>query len=90
MKAALSTDMGRSNLFKLDIPTIGPPIAYKPYPNSLRYQKLINEEIQLLESESYILKSLSLWAAPVNVVSRIPDPLHPLVSTLILHIMGPR
>ena len=29
------TDVGRSNLFKMDITTTGPPIAHKPYPISL-------------------------------------------------------
>ena len=27
-----SMDVGRTNLFQMDIPTTGPPIACKPYP----------------------------------------------------------
>ena len=31
--AKSSTDVGRTNLFKMDTPTTGPPIACRPYPN---------------------------------------------------------
>ena len=32
-----ATDIGRTNLIKLDIPTEGPPIASKPYSVPLKY-----------------------------------------------------
>ena len=41
------------------------------------YQKFIDEAIWLLESAGCIPKSLSLWTAPVIVVQKKPDPLHP-------------
>ena len=30
-------DVGRTNIFQMDIPTAGLPIAYKPYPIPLKY-----------------------------------------------------
>ena len=41
-----STDGGRTNLLKMNIPTTGPPLVHKPYPIPLKYQKFIDEEIQ--------------------------------------------
>ena len=40
-----STEVGRTNLFKMDIPTMEPPRAHKPYPISPKYQNFIDEEI---------------------------------------------
>ena len=68
-----STDVGRTNLFKIYISTSIPPIAYKPYTIPFKYQKLIDEEIQLLEIACCILKSLSLWTAPVIVIPKKRD-----------------
>ena len=67
-------DVGRTNLFQMDIPTMGPPVAHKSYPISLKYQKCFNEEINLLENAGCISKSLSLWAASVIIVPKKPDP----------------
>ena len=52
----------------------GPPMSHKPYPIPLKYQKLFNEEIQLLESLGCISKSLSQWANPVLIIPKKPDP----------------
>ena len=49
----------------MGIPTTGPPIAQKPYPILLKYQKFIDEEIRLLENAGGISKSLSPFEAPV-------------------------
>ena len=38
------TDTGGTNLFEMDIPIIGPPIAHKLYPSPFWYQKFIDEE----------------------------------------------
>ena len=43
-------DVGRANLFQMDIPNVGPPIACKSYQILLKYQKFIHEEIGLLEN----------------------------------------
>ena len=63
-----------TNLFHMDILTTGLPIAHKPYPISRKYQKLIDEEIRLLEDAVCISKSLSPWAASVIIVTKKPDP----------------
>ena len=39
-------DIGRTNLFQIDIPTTDLPRAHKLYPMPLKYQKFIDEEIQ--------------------------------------------
>ena len=52
-------DVGRTNLFEMDIPTTGSPLTHKPYPIPLKYQKFANEEIELLESSGCTSKSLS-------------------------------
>ena len=39
-----SMDVGRANLFQMDIPTVGLPVACKPYLILLKYQKFVNEE----------------------------------------------
>ena len=71
------TDVGRINLFKMDIPMIGSPAAHKPYPSPLECQMFVNGEIKLLENAGCISKSLSLWAALVTIVLKKPDILNP-------------
>ena len=54
-----STDVGRTILFEINIPTSGSPITCKPYTIPLKYQKFIDGEISLLEYVGYISKILS-------------------------------
>ena len=61
----------------MDVPTTGPPITSKLYPITLKYQKLTDEEIWLLESSGSISKSLSPWATQVVIIPKKPDPLNP-------------
>ena len=42
------TDVGRTHLFQMDSPIMGPPIAHKLYPIPLEYQKFINKEMRVL------------------------------------------
>ena len=51
-----SMDVGRTNLFKVNIATIGPLTACNPYPIPLKCQKII-KEIWLLENVGWIFKS---------------------------------
>ena len=37
-------DVGRTNLFQIDIPTSDPPIEHKPYPILLQYQTFVDKE----------------------------------------------
>ena len=68
----------------MDIPTAGLPIAHKLCPILLKYQKLIDFEIKLIENADYISKSLSPWATPVIIVPKKPDPLNPYKQWLCL------
>ena len=67
-------DVGRTNIFQMVIMTTGPPIACKPYPIPLKYQKIIDKEIWVLENAGCISKSLSPWAAQVMIVPKNPTP----------------
>ena len=51
----LPKDVGRTNLFQMDIPTTGLPIAYIPYPIPLKYQKFVIEELRLFSTYHIIL-----------------------------------
>ena len=73
----LHTDVVGTNLFKMDIPSMGLPVAHKPCPILLKYQKFVSEEIKLLENTGCISKCLSLWATPVITVPKKPDPTNP-------------
>ena len=59
-----STDFGRTNLVEMDLPTIGLPVASKPYTFPPKYKLFIDDEIKLLEDAGCISKSLSDWASP--------------------------
>ena len=56
-------NVGRSNLFQMDIPPTGPSIACESYPILLKYQKFIDKEMWLFENAGFISKSLSPWSA---------------------------
>ena len=68
------TDVGRTNLFQMDIPTMGLPTACQPYQLLLKYQKFINEEIRLLENVGCRSKGLSPGATPVIKVPKSQTP----------------
>ena len=42
--------MSQKPIFSMDIPTAGLPIACKPYPIPIKYQKFTDKEIRLLEN----------------------------------------
>ena len=68
-----ATDIGRTNLIKLDIPTEGPPIASKPCTVTPKYHKFVDHEIKQLEEAGTILQSTSDWASPILVLPKKED-----------------
>ena len=76
-------DVGRTNFFQMDNPTVGLPVACKPYPFPLKYQKYVNEEIKQLENASCIMKIVSLWAVPVITVPKKQGPQTPVNNSFI-------
>ena len=72
-----SADFGRTNLIEMDLPTTGLPVASKPYTIPLKYKSFIDEEIKLLQDTCCILKSISIWASPICIVKKKPDPSQP-------------
>ena len=69
-------DVGRTNLFQMDIQTAGPPISCKLCPVSLKYQRFVCEEIRLLENARCVHISVSPWATPVIIVPKKASPLN--------------
>ena len=68
----------------MDIPTVGLPVVHKPYPIPLKYQAFVNKEIKLLEIAGYMSYNLYLWAIPVIIVCKKPDPTNPCKQQLNL------
>ena len=68
-----ATDIGRTNLIELDIPTEGPHIVSKPYSVSQKYWDFINQEIKQLEDAGIISHLMSNWASPISVMPKKPD-----------------
>ena len=68
-----ATDIGRTNLINLDIPTEGPPIASKPYTVPLKYLESVDHETKQLEEAGIRLQSMSDWASPILVVPKKED-----------------
>ena len=68
-----ATDIQRTNITELDIPTEGPPIACKPYSASLKYRDFVDQEIKQLEDTGIISHSMSNWVSPILVVPKKPD-----------------
>ena len=62
-----ATDIGRSYLIELDIPTEGPPIASRPYSVPLKYQDFIDQEIKQLGDAGIISPFISNWASLILV-----------------------
>ena len=68
-----ATDIGRTNLIKLNISTEGPPIASKLYTVLLKYYEFVDHEIRQLEEVGIISQSMSDWASPILVVPKKQD-----------------
>ena len=67
------TDIGRTNLIELDIPTKGPPIPCKPYSVPLKCWDFIDKEMKWLEDAGIISHSMSNWTSPILVLHKKPD-----------------
>ena len=65
-----ATDISRTNLIELAIPTEGPPITSKPYTGPLKYCELLDHEIKQLEEAGIISRSMSDWASPILVFQK--------------------
>ena len=83
-----STDVGRTNLFQIDITTTGPPIAHKPYPIPIKCQIFIHEERQFLKDAGFIFKILSPWP-PLVVTVHKTRPIKSSKTTALLSVKLP-
>ena len=75
-----ATDIGRTNLIELDIPTDGPCMSSRPYSIPLKNRDFMDEEIQQLEDAGIISRSMSDSASPILVVPKKPMPQDPSPS----------
>ena len=73
-----ATDVGRTNLIELDIPTEGPCISCWPDSIPLKYRDSVDEEIQQLEDAGIIPRSMSDWASPILVAPKKSTPQDPI------------
>ena len=64
------TDIGRTNLIELDIPTEGPPITSKIYIILLRYHEFLDHKIKQLEEACILSQSMNNRASPILVVPK--------------------
>ena len=76
-----ATDISRTNLIELDIPTEGPPIAAKPYRAPLKHRGFFDQEIKHFEEAGTIFRSMSNWARPILVVPKKEECIHSNTST---------
>ena len=79
-----TTDISRTNVLELDIPTEGLPIASKPYSVPLKCMEFMDQEIKQLEETGIISRSMSDWASPILVALKKderPVPTKPNSST---------
>ena len=68
----------------MDNHTTGPPTVQQTYPIPPKYQKFIDEETCILEDAGCISKIFGPWAAPVIILPKMPDSLHPKKQQLHL------
>ena len=77
-------NLGRTNLFEMDIWTTRKPIACKPYQHLVRYQKFVVEDLRLLQNAKCISESLRPWATPAIIIQKKQEPVSPQKKHLCL------
>ena len=77
-------DVGRTDLFQMDSPTAGLSIAPNLYPIPLKYQKLMDEGIRLLENAECISNSLKPVGSPSHYSIQNVKPFKPSKTTALL------
>ena len=65
-----ATDIERTNVIELDIPTEGMPVASKPYTIPLKYREYVDHEIKQLEEAGIISRSMSDCTSPILVIPK--------------------
>ena len=80
------TDVGRTNLFKIDISTAGLPIACKLYLIPLKYQKFTDKEIRLFENAECISKRFESMGHSSNYSAKETRSLKSSKATALLSV----
>ena len=71
-------DIGRTKLVKMDIDTgDSPPVSSRPYILPLKHYEWVQREIESLEWDGVITKSMSKWASPIVIVPKKSAPGEP-------------
>ena len=73
-----SGDIGRTPLIRMDIDTGGnPPICQRPYTLPLKHTEWVKKELNILEAAGIIVRSISPWVSPIDVVPKRSAPGEP-------------
>ena len=73
-----SEDIGRTNLITMDIDTGDHPlICQKPYTLALKHYEWVKKEVDQLEWNGIITRSMSPWASPIVIVPKKSAPDEP-------------
>ena len=73
-----SGDIGRTPLIKMDIDTRENPfVCQRPYTLPLKHAEWVKKELNILEADGIIVRSVSPWASPIVVVPKRSAPGEP-------------
>ena len=73
-----STDIGKTSLITMDIDTgDSPPVCQKPYNLPLKHREWVQKELETLERDGVIVRSISPWASPIVIVPKKTEPGEP-------------
>ena len=71
-------DIGKTPLVEMEIDTgDSPPITQKPYTLPLKHGEWVQKELEILEKDGVIVRSVSPWASPIVVVPKRSAPREP-------------
>ena len=73
-----STDIGKTPLITMDIDTgDSPPVCQRPYNLPLKHREWVQKELETLERDGMIVRSILPWASPIVVVPKKTEPGEP-------------
>ena len=73
-----SADIGKTPIIQMEIDTgDNPPVSQRPYSLALRHVEWVRQELEALEKEGVITRSVSPWASPILIVPKKSAPGEP-------------
>ena len=66
-----SADIGKTPIIQMEIDTgDNPPVSQRPYGLALRHVEWVRQELEALEKDGVITRSVSPWASPIVIVPK--------------------